>query len=66
MRYKVNDRVALKHGAEAPAGSCGMITKDYGDDIHYDVLVTQSPPPKCEEHVPILAIFAEVVKCRCR
>ena len=66
MPYKLNDRVALKHDAEAPAGSCGMITKDYEDDIHYDVLVTQSPPPGCREHVPILAVFVEVVKCRCR
>jgi hypothetical protein len=65
MRFKLNDRVALKHNVEAPAGSCGIITKEYGDDIHFDVLVTQSPPPECQEHVPVLAVFVEVAKCRC-
>jgi len=65
MPYQINDRVALKDDGAAPAGSCGLITNDYGDGIHYDVRVTNNPPPGCASRLEVLAIYVEVVPCQC-
>ncbi|MBN1508972.1 MAG: hypothetical protein JW955_19150 [Sedimentisphaerales bacterium] len=65
MPFQVGDRVALRKSGAAPAGSCGQITRDYGDG-HYDVEVTQTPPPECKQlDVPVDAIYVQVVPCGC-
>jgi len=65
MAFQVGDRAALKEDGAAPAGSCGTITKDYGDG-HYDVEVTQTAPPECKQlAIPVDAIYVQVVPCGC-
>jgi hypothetical protein len=66
MAYQVGDRVALKDDGAASAGSCGRITKDYGDGVYYDVEITHTAPPECKElEITAEAIYVEVVPCEC-
>ncbi len=65
MTFQIGDRASLKEDGAAPAGSCGTITKDYGNG-HYDLEVDQMPPPGCKKLAyPIDAIYVEVTSCGC-